>query len=915
MKGAPPVKRLLLALFLALGLSAPGYSSVTETIPRVQYVSSGSATYLFSWPIWASTEIQAYIGDTLQPTSAYSVTFTAGSASGGSVTFVSAPAAGATVTLRRDSTQARTTDFATSGPFSMATLNSQIDRLTGQIQDLQEQTNRAAKLKPTTADADNQAPNLPEFAGAKVLGWNAEGEFTTYPTSIPAAEISGTAADTTTASTIRGMWYVSTSTAVTNHGNASQAGGLAWIKDQIGTNHTWVNLPPATYTLGSSLDTGIYMHLIFQPGAVITVGTGATLTFSAPPEIGRWKVFTLVGTGAVTGLAEVRPEWFGAISDGVTSSTNAAAFAAAVAAIPSTGGTLRVDGGGTFMFPVADFVQLKSGVSMVGDHATTIKKVAGAAILAEKIIAGYTNLVLGAALPAASNMGIHNMILEGGGISFESTANAIVNVEVDGCRIQNITGGTSGATIGPGVKTSWTVSQARIFRNVFTNIDGGGVIAGSDDTDVSYNQFENVADYIAVPPGLDGQAHAIYISGSNLASGESKKVRVNGNHIHDSNAGWGIHVNGGAIEVTVNDNIVDTGTTCIFVGNTDSSVNIMRSISVVGNVCENATSDGIMISGWTGNETDMDIVVANNTVKHTGRSGIVMAGVNGGVISGNILDDVMYGAYSTHSAIELIISSKNLSVTGNVIRNSNAGTGTAEHGNGIYAKYLESAVISGNVIDSVVGDGIHLADSTEVSVHNNRVKNARYGTHISGASSEFSLIDNTAKGCSRGFNFDLSGNPRNIVVRGNKAPGCATEYENTTNLYQYGEFDPFRTIYAAAVPSTAGTFAVGDRVVRNPPASGQPSAWACTVAGTMDTVHAGITATTTNGAAAVEVNETTDLALGQWITIATATGGPFRIYELTDATHIKVYPSPSNSVSGQAVDYQDATFIAEASLP
>jgi hypothetical protein len=70
-----------------------------------------------------------------------------------------------------------------------------------------------------------------------------------------------------------------------------------------------------------------------KKGAVITVATTKTLTINGPFTAPVSQVFTLTGTGAVAGLKESYPQWFGAVADGATDDKAAikAAFASVIA--------------------------------------------------------------------------------------------------------------------------------------------------------------------------------------------------------------------------------------------------------------------------------------------------------------------------------------------------------------------------------------------------------------------------------------------------------------------------------------------------------------------------------------------------------------------------------------------------------
>ncbi|HYD67602.1 phage tail fiber protein, partial [Azospirillum sp.] len=101
--------------------------------PRAQYVADGAqAAFTFPFPIFASEDVQVFLGAALQSTG-YTVSG-AGDSAGGTVAFASAPAAGTTVTLRRRVPVERMTDFLESGPLTASALNRELDALTACLQ-------------------------------------------------------------------------------------------------------------------------------------------------------------------------------------------------------------------------------------------------------------------------------------------------------------------------------------------------------------------------------------------------------------------------------------------------------------------------------------------------------------------------------------------------------------------------------------------------------------------------------------------------------------------------------------------------------------------------------------------------------------------------------------------------------------
>lgn len=82
-----------------------------------------------------------------------------------------------------------------------------------------------------------------------------------------------------------------------------------------------------------------------EKGGLLTIASGKTLTFQSQPQIPD-GVHAFTGSGAVAGLKEARPEWFGGSADGVTGS--AAAMRNAVASL-TNGGVLKLNPGSYYM--------------------------------------------------------------------------------------------------------------------------------------------------------------------------------------------------------------------------------------------------------------------------------------------------------------------------------------------------------------------------------------------------------------------------------------------------------------------------------------------------------------------------------------------------------------------------------------
>tara|TARA_R100001463_G_scaffold88676_2_gene143447 strand:- start:1119 stop:2069 length:951 start_codon:yes stop_codon:yes gene_type:complete len=143
--------------------------------PRISYsVSEGVTQTSFTVPFefFDNADLNVYVDAVLKTiTTHYSVT--GGSGSGGVVAIsVTGASGGSTVIITRSISQQRTTDFPTSGPFNISSLNTELDRFTAIAADLQDSADRSLKLVDYDSEVDTQMPLLASRKGT-VLGFNA----------------------------------------------------------------------------------------------------------------------------------------------------------------------------------------------------------------------------------------------------------------------------------------------------------------------------------------------------------------------------------------------------------------------------------------------------------------------------------------------------------------------------------------------------------------------------------------------------------------------------------------------------------------------------------------------------------------------------------------------------------------------
>jgi len=153
--------------------------TIGDNDPRISYaVAQGATQTAFTVPFefFDNADLNFYVDGTLKTiTTHYTVSGGNGStgaiatSSGNSVVGITG---GSTVVITRSIKQQRTTDFPTSGPFNIASLNTELDRFTAIAADLQDSVDRSLKLIDHDSQVDTQIPLLATRKGT-VLGFNA----------------------------------------------------------------------------------------------------------------------------------------------------------------------------------------------------------------------------------------------------------------------------------------------------------------------------------------------------------------------------------------------------------------------------------------------------------------------------------------------------------------------------------------------------------------------------------------------------------------------------------------------------------------------------------------------------------------------------------------------------------------------
>ena len=215
---------------------------IKAIIPRIRYIANGVNTeFEFTFPIFKSSNMKVYIGDTLQ-TEGYSVNIYEDNA-GGKVVFSTAPANNSIITLMRNLSIERTTDFQEGSALRANVLNQEFDYQLACIQEVADNINRTMVMPPYAVDTDVNF-TLPPPAAGKAIVWASDGKNLENST-IAVNELE---------STLRGYKEV-----------AEEKASIATSKADIATEQATLAITTVSSKLktdGSNADNGIFENIL-----------------------------------------------------------------------------------------------------------------------------------------------------------------------------------------------------------------------------------------------------------------------------------------------------------------------------------------------------------------------------------------------------------------------------------------------------------------------------------------------------------------------------------------------------------------------------------------------------------------------------------------------------------------------------
>ena len=146
--------------------------TIANNNPRIAYTATASQTaFTVPFEFFDASDLNVFINETLKTITTH-YTVSGGNGSTGTVTLTSGATVNDKILITRDVTLERTTDFPTSGPFQVASLNTELDKIIAMMADLNDLAGRGIQLADSDTAVSVILPNVTGRAG-KVLAFNS----------------------------------------------------------------------------------------------------------------------------------------------------------------------------------------------------------------------------------------------------------------------------------------------------------------------------------------------------------------------------------------------------------------------------------------------------------------------------------------------------------------------------------------------------------------------------------------------------------------------------------------------------------------------------------------------------------------------------------------------------------------------
>ena len=201
---------------------------ISDNSPRISYVATeGQTVFTIPFEFFDDTDVNLYINDDLKEIET-DYTVSGGEGTTGTLILASGASVGDIIVLTRSIPLERATDFPTSGPFQVASLNTELDKTIAMIADLADLANRGLRLSDSdiTTSLTLASPNQRK---GTVLAFNAV---------TGAVEIGPTIADTNSVAQIK----ADISTVAGISGNVTTVAGISGNVTTVASNNANVTI-------------------------------------------------------------------------------------------------------------------------------------------------------------------------------------------------------------------------------------------------------------------------------------------------------------------------------------------------------------------------------------------------------------------------------------------------------------------------------------------------------------------------------------------------------------------------------------------------------------------------------------------------------------------------------------------------
>ncbi len=183
---------------------ATEHIKIDDVTPRIAYTATaGQTVFNITFAFFSNSDLKVYVNDVLR------ADYTAAGAGASEpstrkITFNAGLALNDKVVILRDIPVDRTTDFPSSGPLLIDTLNTQLDKLTAILQQLEDSIARTLRLADSDITTNLSIPAAAARAN-KFLGFNSAGDpiMSTSVTGTPVSVFMATVLDDPDATTAR----------------------------------------------------------------------------------------------------------------------------------------------------------------------------------------------------------------------------------------------------------------------------------------------------------------------------------------------------------------------------------------------------------------------------------------------------------------------------------------------------------------------------------------------------------------------------------------------------------------------------------------------------------------------------------------------------------------------------------------